>query len=230
MFPPPPFFPHSVLNITELILREKKDDSIAIYFAREGVSGVTEFTWKQIKEQVRKIRNALLSTGIGPGDVVATVISNSVYAICICLATLSIGAVWSSSSPDLGPEAIVDRYAQVNPKLIFADNGYVYAGKHIKLESSISKWSHELGKKSPSLRKVVIVPYCKLQMDIGEIYFGTSFNDFLAAGESQQMQYEMVPFSHPAFILYSSGTVRQDRVKNPGCFIRHCGFLTLSTL
>lgn len=149
----------------------------------------------------------MLSSGVAAGDVVAVVMSNSVYAVCLCLATLSIGAVWSSSSPDLGPEAIVDRYAQVNPKLIFVDDGYVYAGKLIKLQDLISQWSEAIAKRATSLQGVVVVPYCKLEMEMSKIHSSCSYESFLQRSRGRPLNFKLLPFSHPAFILYSSGTV-----------------------
>lgn len=113
MFPPPKFFPDDYLNIAELMLRDGKDEEVAIHFAREGITEIEHVTWRQLRERIRKVRSALECSGIRAGDIVAAVISNSVDAIVICLASSSLGAIWSSSSPDLGPEGIVDRYGQL---------------------------------------------------------------------------------------------------------------------
>jgi acetoacetyl-CoA synthetase len=207
LFPPPQFFPDSVFNIAELLLRNSKDENIAIHFVREGVKGIAKITWREIREQVAIIRDAMLNSGVTPGDIVAVVMSNSVYAVCLCLATLSIGAVWSSSSPDLGPEAIVDRYTQVNPKLIFADDGYIYAGKLVKLHDRIHQWAKVVTERAPSTQGVVIVPYCQLKMKISEIRLGCSYERFLRRSSGRPLDFQLLPFSHPAFILYSSGTV-----------------------
>lgn len=208
LFPPPRFFPDSLLNVAEILLRGQKDEDIAIHFVREGAKGTAKVTWRDIREQVATIRDAMLDLGITSDDVVAAVISNSVYAVCLCLATLSIGAVWCSSSPDLGPEAIVDRYAQVNPKLIFADDGYVYAGKLVRLQDRISEWSAAIAEHAASLQGVVIIPYCSLDIDMPKICLGRSYDSFLQHSRGRPLDFQLLPFSHPAFILFSSGTVR----------------------
>lgn len=207
MFPPPSFFPDSLLNVAELLLRGQKNEDIAIHFARERVEGIAKVSWRDIREQVTTIRDAMLNLGITSGDVIAAVISNSVSAMCCCLAALSIGAVWCSSSPDLGPEAIVDRYAQVNPKLIFADDGYVYAGKTIQLQDRISEWSAAVANHAESLQGVVIVPYCGLDIELRNICLGQSYDSFLRHSRGRPLTFQLLPFSHPAFILFSSGTV-----------------------
>ncbi|KAM5343857.1 hypothetical protein ACJ41O_012394 [Fusarium nematophilum] len=113
--------------MAELLLRNGKDQDVAIHFAREGKTGMEEVTWRDLRNQVRRLRDAMLNSGVRQGDVIAAVVTNSVNAIVICLAALSIGAVMSSSSPDLGRDAIVDRYGQVDPTAVFADDGYFYA-------------------------------------------------------------------------------------------------------
>lgn len=188
-------------------MRNGKDEEVAIHFAREGVAGMECVTWRQLRERVQRVRNALESSGIKACDVVAAVISNSVDAIVICLATLSLGAIWSSSSPDLGSDAIVDRYGQVNPKIVFADDGYIYGGRSVNLADRISKWSHLVGRMSDGLGDVVVLPYCNMASNASNIYRGCTWESFLGRGSERFMSFSFMPFSHPAFILYSSGTV-----------------------
>ena len=152
----------------------------------------------------------MISSGVQSGDVVAAVVSNSVYSFVLCLACLAVGAVWSSASCDLGANAILDRFSQVNPKLVFTDDGYVYAGKRIKLENKTVKWAQELGKCAPALSDVVVLPYSGTNVDISLIHRGIAYEDFLRRGVGRALEFEMLPFSHPAFILYSSGTVGYD--------------------
>jgi acetoacetyl-CoA synthetase len=207
MYPPPRFFPTEELNVAEHILRRGHDDAIAIHFVREGVAGVEKVSWRTLRERTRAMRDAMLSHGVGKGDVVAAVISNSVDAMVICLAALSIGAVWSSASCELGVEPIIERFSQVHPKLIFADDGYIYGGKLVKLEKTIREWSHHLGKSGSGVGAVVVVPYCKLSMDVDKISKGEYLDVFLSKGVGRGLDFDYVSFSHPAFILYSSGTV-----------------------
>jgi acetoacetyl-CoA synthetase len=206
MFPPAKFFPTSFLNIAENILRGRADSVVAIHFAREGVSGIEPVTWKAFREHIRAIRSAMVNSGVVKNDVVAAVISNSVDAMAICLAALSLGAVWSSSSCDLGTTGIIDRYRQISPKLVFADDGYTYAGKTIKLGDRIVDWSHRLDC-DQTLKNVVLVPYCNVPVAFEEIHRGCTMQSFLQRDTGEQLDFKLVPFSHPAFILFSSGTV-----------------------
>lgn len=181
---------------------------MAIYFAREGVPGVVEVTWERLRRETRNVRDAMISTGVNSGDTVAAIVSNSVYSVVLALACLSIGAVWSSASPDLGANAILDRFSQVNPKIIFTDDGYVYAGKTVDIQLKTVEWARELGKKAPAMMNVVVLPYLSTNPDLSVIYRGIHYDTFLQRGIGRKLEFEMFPFSHPAFILYSSGTVR----------------------
>ncbi|KAJ4307672.1 hypothetical protein N0V84_012567 [Fusarium piperis] len=213
IFPPPRFFPSERFNIAEMLLRRDDDNAVAIHFVREGIRGIERVTWGDLKERTRRVRGAMINSGVVAGDVVGAIISNSVDAMAIALATLSIGAVWSSSSCDLGVAGIVDRYSQVSLKLVFADDGYIYAGKKTNLQERIVDWSHQLGKGNDSLAGVVVIPYCGLESDLSRVYRGTSFEDFIGLEKGEELAFESLPFSHPAFILYSSGTGVAIKVK-----------------
>ncbi|RSM06965.1 hypothetical protein CDV31_008807 [Fusarium ambrosium] len=168
----------------------------------------------------------MIRSGVERGDVVAAVMGNSVNTIIAALATLSIGAVWTSASCDLGPSSIIDRYSQVSPKVVFADDGYVYVGKLTNLSGRISQWSGELRKKHGNeLVNVVIVPYCGTDVNLSSISGGCTLSDFLARDQGDELGFEMVPFSQPAFILYSSGTA--SPVGGPKCIIHSMGGVAL---
>lgn len=211
MFPPPRFFPEETFNLAELLLRNQDNSQVAIHFFREGMKNFEAVTRKALRERVRKVYNAMLACGVGAGDRVAAVISNSVDAITICLATLSLGAIWSSSSPDMGPKAIVDRYTQIKPKLIFADSGYIYANKRIDLSSSIQKWSREQAKFNENLSNVVVLPAFNGTVSLEGFTRSIHWEAFLGLGADNKLIMKPFPFSHPAFILFSSGTVSGDQ-------------------
>ena len=156
----------------------------------------------------------MVSTGVEEGDRIAAVISNSVDAIVLCLAALSLGAIFSSASPDLGTQAIVDRFSQIKPKLIFADNAFEYAGKRHDVTERIAEWSRLLEKQENNIANVVVLPYCPTNINFVEIRKGISWDAFLRRCRGRILEFKLLPFSHPAFILYSSGTVSE------GHFIR----------
>lgn len=208
MYPPPTFFPTEKINFAEITLRQCRQDGVVIHFAREGVDGIEKITFADLKERVRQAYDALVSSGIQPGDKVAVVMSNSVNTIVLCLATLAIGAVWSSTSCESGVKSIWERYDQIKPKIIFADDACVYAGKLIKLEERIASWSHLLAKENDGLCDVVIVPYCNTPFQLDKVSHGTSWQEFIRRGRGRKLAFQLLPFSHPAFILFSSGTVR----------------------
>ena len=188
------------------MLRNDKDEQIAINFVREGVSVVEKVSWAKLRERTPAMRDAIVSRGVRTGDIVAAVISNSVDAMVISLAALSIGAIWPSSSCDLGTSAIIERFGQVKPKTVFADGGYIYGGKLILLQDKIQEWSQKLV--GGNLKAVVVIPYCSLAISTGSIYCGETLDKFLASGTGRQLAFSYLPFNQPAFILFSSGTVR----------------------
>lgn len=187
-------------------MRGRDSNSTAIHFVREGVPEIENVTWQQLRQRVETLYSAMISAGVKEGDRIGAVISNSVDAIVICLASLAIGAIFSSASPDLGSKAIVDRFTQIRPKLIFADNAYMYDGKLHHLGQRIGEWSHILTGDG-QIDHVVIIPYCPVPFPIQNISMGISWDAFVGLGIRQMLTFNFLPFTHPAFILYSSGTV-----------------------
>lgn len=205
------------MNLAEFIFRDHADDQLAIHYVCEGRPGIEDITWGDLKARTREAYDAMVNSGVKHGDKVAVIMSNSANAIVLCLATLAIGAIWASASPEMGIQAIVDRYAQIKPKIIFAEDAYVYAGKKIMLGENIISWSQSLKKNNLNLQDVIIVPYFDTPVGASNISHSVSWEDFRRRRTGLDLSFLQAPFNHPAFILFSSGTVRHQRVHAAHC-------------
>lgn len=214
MFPPAQFFPDATLNLAEILLRRAntKDlfDSTAIIAVREGQPTPERVTWRSLRDRVRQVYDSMLTCGIKEGDRVAAVVSNSVDAVVICLATLALGAVYSSTSPDMGPDAVTQRFGQIQPKLVFTESGYVYAGKHISLIDRNNTWVPKLRSECGDTFRTVILPHLGTGHRADDAVGATTWEDFCALGTGRPLQFAQLPFSSPGFILFTSGTVRHS--------------------
>ncbi|SVA07657.1 uncharacterized protein METZ01_LOCUS60511 [marine metagenome] len=194
------WFTGSQLNYAENLLRFK-DSKPAIIFKGEN-QNPSILTYHDLNEEVKKVAYALRNMGIVKGDRVAGFIPNMPEAVIAMLGAASIGAIWSSSSPDFGIKGVLDRFAQIEPKVLFAADGYFYNGKRF---NSLDKLEGIL-KALPSIENVVIVPYTRHQADISSIQNGIHYKDFLPVGKVPEIIFEQLPFNHPLYIMYSSGT------------------------
>ena len=188
------------LNFAENLLRFR-DDRTAICFKGEGLP-IRKLSYADLYSEVAKLADAMKNAGIQKGDRIAGFIPNMPEAVIAMLAAASIGAIWSSSSPDFGIKGVLDRFTQIEPKILFSANGYFYNGKSFnsleKLESILEKL--------PSVEKVVIVPYSEKIPDISSIPKGELYMDFIAESSADNLTFEPLPFDHPLYIMYSSGT------------------------
>ena len=194
------WFTGSQLNYAENLLRFK-DSKPAIIFKGEN-QNPSILTYHDLNEEVKKVAYALRNMGIVKGDRVAGFIPNMPEAVIAMLASASIGAIWSSSSPDFGIKGVLDRFAQIEPKVLFAADGYFYNGKRF---NSLEKLEGIL-KALPSIENVVIVPYTRHQADISSIQNAIHYKDFLPVCKVPEINFEQLPFDHPLYIMYSSGT------------------------
>ncbi len=193
------WFSGSRLNFAENLLR-RRDDKTAIVFKGEG-QPVRELTYKDLYIAVAKTAQGLKDAGVQTGDRVAGFVPNMPESIIAMLAATSIGAIWSSSSPDFGIKGVLDRFSQIKPKVLFAANGYFYNGK---THDSLKKLKGIL-QDLPSVEKVVVIPYSAKDSDLSSISNGILFSDFIE-NDAKNIEFEQLPFDHPLYIMYSSGT------------------------
>ncbi len=220
------WFSGSRLNYAENLLRYR-DEHIALYFQGEG-QPLQSMTYNQLFREVEKVAQALRTQGVKTGDRVAGFMPNRPETVVAMLATASIGAIWSSSSPDFGIKGVLDRFSQIEPKILFAADGYFYNGK---VFNSLDKLKNILSK-LPSVQKVVVVPYTRLNPDISHIKKGVLYRDFLPADKIEPLQFEQLPFDHPLYIMYSSGTTGLPKSivhSAGGTLIQHLKELRLHT-
>jgi acetoacetyl-CoA synthetase len=193
------WFEGAELNFAENLLRYR-DDHIALSFKGEGLSTVS-ITYAQLYERVSRLARSLRQMGIRPGDRVAGFLPNMAETVVAMLATASLGAIWSSCSPDFGIKGVLDRFGQIEPRVLFTADGYRYNGKEFDSLGRISETLKDL----PSIERVVVVPYVNPKPDLGQVRQGILFDDFLAP-EAEEIRFEQVPANQPLYIMYSSGT------------------------
>ncbi|NOZ03047.1 MAG: acetoacetate--CoA ligase [FCB group bacterium] len=194
------WFAGARLNFAENLLRFR-DEKPALIFKGEGRSPRT-LTFAELFREVSRVAHALKQEGVVKGDRVAGFMPNMPETVIAMLAAASLGAIWSSSSPDFGIKGVLDRFSQIEPKILFAADGYTYNGKTF---NSLDKLTGIL-QKLPSVRKVVVVPYTKERADISSLANGIHYPDFVAFNDPPELHFEQLPFDHPLYIMYSSGT------------------------
>jgi acetoacetyl-CoA synthetase len=195
------WFPGARLSYAEHIFRDREDAEVAIRHASE-LRDLSELTWGQLRSLTARIAGGLRELGVGPGDRVVAYLPNIPEAMAAFFACASIGAVWSSCSPDFGVSSVVDRFAQIEPKVLFAVDGYRYNGRDFDRLDTVAALEREI----PSLEHTVVVPYLDSEPDLGRLAKGTLFPDLLARGDGVPLEFAQLPFDHPLWVLYSSGT------------------------
>jgi acetoacetyl-CoA synthetase len=193
------WFPGATLNYAEHALAEgpgRADDDLAVVFVREdGLERL--LTYGELRDLVGRVRAGLLRLGVGRGDRVVALLPNCVEAMAAFLAVASLGATWSSCSPDFGTGAVRDRFAQLEPSVLLAVDGYRYGGKTFDVRERISTLRQQM----PSLAATVLVPYLDTAAQLNG---ASSWTELIA--KPGALAYEGVPFDHPLWVLYSSGT------------------------
>jgi acetoacetyl-CoA synthetase len=195
------WFQGATLNYAEHIFRASKPNTTAIYFSNE--SGVHQnITWQELERKVAAMASYLKSLGVSKGDRVVAFLPNVPEATIGFLAANALGAIWSSTSPDFGTESVVNRFAQIKPKVLIAVDGYSYNGKSYDKSPIVKAIVSEL----PTLKKVILLPYLdKTALDNFSKALYIDINTVLESYVSP-LQFEPVDFNHPIWVLYSSGT------------------------
>ncbi|HVA91632.1 MAG TPA: acetoacetate--CoA ligase [Chloroflexota bacterium] len=193
------WFPGATLNYAEQVFRQSTPLHPALIFQAEGLP-VEALSWAELESSVAAVAAALRAMGIRSGDRVAAYLPNCPQAVIAFLACASLGAIWSSCSPDMGGASVVDRFRQIEPRILFAVDGYRYGGKRFDRMAMVA----ELRASLPCIEQVVLIPYLETNVGLGAVEGDVLWSD-LVRGASPPA-YMAVPFEHPLWVLYSSGT------------------------
>ena len=206
------WFTGARLNFAENLLRYR-DDRIALIFKGEAQESI-KMTYAELYDEVARLANGLKAAGVQSGDRVVGFMPNMPASIIAMLAAASRGATWSSCSPDFGIKGVLDRFGQIKPKVLFTANGYSFKGKKLDSLERIADILKEL----PSIEKVVVVPYTDQDADISAVSNAVHYKDFISSESNLEIEFKQLPFDHPLYIMYSSGTTGL-----PKCMVQSAG-------
>ncbi len=213
------FFPDARLNFAKNLMRGTGSGDALVFWGEDKVK--YRVSHDGLRETVSRLAQALAAEGVGEGDRVAGFMPNMPETVIAMLATASLGAVWSSCSPDFGPQGVLDRFGQIEPKVLFCPDGYHYNGKSHDSLKRVAEFSARL----PSLRRIVVVPYIGDAADLGALANARRIDDFLAPFQAGPIAFRQVPFNSPLYIMYSSGTTGK-----PKCIVHGVGGTLLKQL
>ncbi len=213
------WFEGAMLNFAENLLRYR-DDHIAFIFKGETQKSA-KMSYAELYDTVARLAKSLRQIGVSPGDRVAAYMPNMMETAIAMLAATSIGATWSSCATDIGSGAAIDRLGQIEPKVLFTVDGYFYKATAFNSLGNAA----EIAKGIPSIEKVIVSSYTVEKPDISNIPNSLYFNDFLSKESGLEIQFEQLPFDHPLFIMFSSGTTGK-----PKCLVQGAGGILINQL
>ncbi|MEN8130765.1 MAG: acetoacetate--CoA ligase [Pseudomonadota bacterium] len=206
------WFRGSRLNFAENLLCYRDDRPALVFVGEDGRR--TRRSYRQLYHEVARLARGLSKAGIGPGDRVAAFLPNIPEAVIGMLATASLGAVWSSCSPDFGVKGVVARFGQITPKVLLVADAYLYQGRAHPCLSRLRKVVDQL----PGLQQLVLVPFLADEAELPVFPNSVTYPEVLGADDSPNLSFEQLPFDHPLYILYSSGTTGK-----PKCIVHGAG-------
>jgi len=213
------WFPEARLNFAENLLGHQNQTDAIVFWGEDKVK--RRLSRSELYDQVSLLAQAMADCGVTKGDRIAGFLPNLPEAVVAMLATVSLGAIWSSCSPDFGENGVVDRFGQIEPKLLFVADGYFYNGKQFDCLEKVSKIANRL----PSLQSIIVIPYSRDEFSLDAIPKAQTLGDFTATFTSGAIEFEQVGFDHPLYIMYSSGTTGV-----PKCIVHGTGGTLLQHL
>jgi len=195
------WFQGAELNYAENVMHGRDPEAVAVLHASE-TRELSSMTWGQLHEQVAEVAGGLRSLGVGRGDRVVAYMPNVPETLIALLAVSSIGAVWSSAAPEFGVRSVIDRFAQIEPTVLLAVDGYRYGGRDFDRVEALGAMQGEL----PTLEHTVVLAYLSHEPDLGGLRQVLRWEELRRLGAGRSLEFEAVPFDHPLWVLYSSGT------------------------
>ncbi|HLQ25368.1 MAG TPA: acetoacetate--CoA ligase [Acidiferrobacterales bacterium] len=213
------WFPQARLNFAENLLRRPDARDAIVFWGEDKLK--RRLTRAQLYDQVSRLVQALRASGVRSGDRLAGYMPNMPETVIAMLAAASIGAIWSSCSPDFGVQGVLDRFGQIAPKVLFSVDGYFYNGKTHGVLERVG----EIVKQLPSVEKLIVIPYTRETTPLGELDRAVRFEDFIDPYPAAPIHFTQLPFNHPLYVLYSSGTTGV-----PKCIVHGAGGTLLQHL